>query len=58
MVGVLIEKMANETNATIVLMGANGTSEKIKPHRLILIEGNQLVKKPCRLQRRNRTHLY
>ncbi|MGB4641805.1 MAG: STT3 domain-containing protein [Methanothermobacter tenebrarum] len=44
MVGVLIEKMANETNATIVLMGANGTSEKIKPHRLILIEGNQLVK--------------
>ncbi len=44
MVGVLIEKKANDTNATIVVMGANGTSEKIKPHRLILVEGNQLVK--------------
>lgn len=43
-VGVLIEKKANETNATIVLLGANGTSEKIKPHRLMFIEGNQLVK--------------
>ncbi|MDI3483924.1 MAG: dolichyl-phosphooligosaccharide-protein glycotransferase [Methanobacteriaceae archaeon] len=44
MVGVLIEKKANDTNATIVVMGANGTSEKIKPHKLILVEGNQLVK--------------
>ncbi|MBC7118473.1 STT3 domain-containing protein [Methanothermobacter tenebrarum] len=44
LVGVLIEKKANETNATIVVVGANGTSEKIKPHRLMLIEGNQLVK--------------
>lgn len=44
MVGVIIEKKGNETNATIALVGANGTSEKIKPHRLILVENNRLVK--------------
>ncbi|BAW32165.1 MAG TPA: STT3 domain-containing protein [Methanothermobacter sp.] len=44
MVGVVIEKKGNDTNATIVVMGANGEAEKIKPHKLILVEGNQLVK--------------
>lgn len=46
LVGVLVQQGingTNETNATIIV-GANTTFEKINPHKLIIIKGNQLVK--------------
>lgn len=45
LVGVLVQENingTNQTNATIIV-GANSTFEKINPHKLIIIKGNQLV---------------
>ncbi|MBC7111786.1 MAG: peptide transporter [Methanothermobacter sp.] len=41
--GTIIEKKANTTNATIAV-GNNMTVQKINPHRLTIIEGDLLVK--------------
>jgi len=41
--GTIIEKKANTTNATIAV-GNNMTVQKINPHKLTIIEGNLLVK--------------
>lgn len=41
--GTIIEKKANTTNATIAV-GNNMTVQKINPHKLMIIEGNLLVK--------------
>ncbi|ADP76980.1 Oligosaccharyl transferase STT3 subunit [Methanothermus fervidus DSM 2088] len=38
-----IEKKANEINATI-LMGTKGNLNEVKPHKLVIIEGNRVVK--------------
>ncbi|MBE2899815.1 peptide transporter [Methanothermobacter thermautotrophicus] len=41
--GTIIEKKGNTTNATIAV-GNNMTVQKINPHKLMIIEGNLLVK--------------
>ena len=43
LVGTIIEKRDNTTNATIAI-GNNRTVQRIKPHKLVIIEGNLLVR--------------
>lgn len=43
LVGTIIEKKGNTTNATIAI-GNNRTVQRINPHKLIIIEGNLLVR--------------
>lgn len=44
-VGVIVNETNNQTNATIVIGEANGTSyQSIAPHKLFIVNGNQIVK--------------
>lgn len=43
MVGVIVQESADEVNATIAV-GENETFQAINPHKLIIIQGNQILK--------------